>query len=492
MITASANGDTRGVAALAAAARSAASSFGALDDVAGLGVKLMADDAQRRRSVREETAALTLEAVPTGTELCIRLTDHSEPSTGAPATLLALVDAGLATAVETRIVDGSNVTEMRLPLPSHDRLVDTDALEVLSEEVPISDAPVAYMPLAAQHTAALTRCIYRCYGWSYPSPSMYYPDRIAAALEAGTRIGEVALDPSGEAVAHWGAVFLADGVVETGGTVTDPRFRRRGLANVLGDRLLERLLAMGVHGRLREPVLTHSATQAIALREGAVLVGVNLHAALPLQQVGITNGLLDERVSISVFYGPLTPLPPAVLHVPAVYVPIVKAVLARSEWGFDIAEPRGTVHSPTTTVATSSYDSVNRVGNIEVTQVGTDLVEVVDEVHTQLRRGGAEVVRVMLPLDQPATASAGAGLGSLGFAYAYLAPRFGQHGNVLFLQWLRTPDVDMSTWVYADPHVEQIARLIVGQIAELNQSATALRRREARRQQLLAALPTAD
>ena len=216
----------------------------------------MAEDAHRRRTVREETAELTLEASLVGTELCIRLLDHSEPATGAPTALLALVDAGLATAVETRLGDGANVSELRLPLPSHGRLVDAGTLEVLDDEVAITDAEVEFTELTPEHAAALTRCLYRCYGWSYPSPSMYYPDRIAAALEAGTRVGEVAVDANGEVAAHWGAVFLTDGVVETGGTVTDPRFRRRGLANVLGDRLLERLVAMGVHGRLREPVLT--------------------------------------------------------------------------------------------------------------------------------------------------------------------------------------------------------------------------------------------
>jgi GNAT superfamily N-acetyltransferase len=371
-------------------------------------------------------------------------------------------------------------------------LIDTDELEVLDAEVAVTDAEVEFTELTSEHAAALTRCLYRCYGWSYPSPSMYYPDRIAAALEAGTRIGEVAVDANGEVAAHWGAVFLTDGVVETGGTVTDPRFRRRGLANVLGDRLLERLVSMGVHGRLREPVMTHSATQAIALREGAVLMGINLQTALPLQQVGITDGVLDERLSISVFYGPLVPLHGATLHAPAIYTPILNEVLSKSEWGYRVADVRPASDIAAHSTVASSYDSVNRVGSIEVTEVGTDLVDVIDEVLNQLRRGGAEVVRAMLPLDQPATASIGAGLGSLGFAYAFLAPRYGRFGNVLFVQWLRNPEIDMSSWVFADPHVERVAGMIVAQVAELNRSAVALRRREARRQQLFAALPAAD
>ena len=74
-----------------------------------------------------------------------------------------------------------------------------------------------------------TRCIYRCYGWSYPYAEMYYPDRLAAAISEGTRNGGVAVDADGEVVAHCGWVEVAEGAVMVGAAVTDPRYRRRGL-----------------------------------------------------------------------------------------------------------------------------------------------------------------------------------------------------------------------------------------------------------------------
>ena len=48
--------------------------------------------------------------------------------------------------------------------------------------------------LTAADAPALTRCIYRCYGWSYPYAEMYYPDRLAAAISEGSRNGGVAVD----------------------------------------------------------------------------------------------------------------------------------------------------------------------------------------------------------------------------------------------------------------------------------------------------------
>ena len=252
----------------------------------------------------------------------------------------------------------------------------------------------------------------------------------------GERIGEVAVTEEGEVAAHWGAVFVAEGVVETGGTVTDPRFRRRGLANHLGERLLERLDATGVRGRMREPVMTHSATQHIALREGAHIVGVHLHDSAPLQQVGITEGVQSHRTSLTVMYGPLLPLQPAELHIPAIYEPILRTVLAPTDWPRTIAAARTSRTRSGPSVVGSRYDSLNRAGRIEVTRVGDDLVDAVDAALSALRGAGAEVVRVHLPANEPTLAAAGAGLGALGLAFASFVPEFGAYGDLLVLQWL--------------------------------------------------------
>ena len=54
------------------------------------------------------------------------------------------------------------------------------------------------------------------------------------------------------------------------------------------------------------------------------------------------------------------------------------------------------------------------------------------------------------------------------------------------------PMFDDSPWVYGDPSIETLAHLIMTQARELGDAATAMRRRQARRQQLFAALPTDD
>jgi len=482
--------DDVGVAVLAAAAGAVATAHEAPAEVAALAVRLAATDARRRCTVDHDSARLHLTSVVEGTELVLSLGDTGEPVTGPAPDLLALVDLGLVSGVDGGAEGTGNRVTVRIALPAHERLLDDTGLEVVAEDAPTSDVEVTLRPLEPADGPALTRCIYRCYGWTYPGVDLYYPDRIAAAVASGRRLGEVAVTPEGEVAAHWGAVVVTDGLVETGGTVTDPRFRGRGLANQSGDRLLERLTALGVRGRLREPVLSHAATQRIALREGATLVGVYLHVTAPLAQVGITDGLTSDRVSLTVMYRPLLPLSPATLWVPPAYEPLVRRILDAADWPRDLGGAHRSADVPAMSGLSSAYDALNRTGELVVRVVGTDLVDAVDEALGQLRRAGAEMVRVLLPATQPPLASMGAGLGALGLGFAALLPEFGDLGDVLVLQWLADTGVDASGWEYADESVEAFAALVLDQARDIDDQSVRRRRREAQRQQLLAALPT--
>ncbi|MFZ9629111.1 MAG: hypothetical protein ACO3C1_07135 [Ilumatobacteraceae bacterium] len=478
-----------GATTLAAAARAVAQGHGANGDVLALAVRLLADDARRRCASVPSTPLLGLDLAVDGTELVVTLTDAGEPVSGAAASVLALVESGLLTACDATSGIGGNSSEVRLPLPAHSRLLDGDTLEVMADEVPISDSPVTMRPLEPSDAASLTRCLYRCYGWTYPGADFYYPDRIAASIASGRRIGEVAVDEHGEVVAHWGAVMVTPGLAETGAALTDPRFRKRGIVNALGERLLERLERTGVRGRLREPVVTHTATQQIALREGAHLVGFLVAALNPIDQIGITDGVQAERVSMTVMWSPLAAMTPSTVWIPSSYEQIVRTVLEPTDWPIEIGETRGAPTCPPRTALGSSFDAHNRVGQVAVTEVGSDLVDAVDDALSQLQRAGAAAIHVALPASQAALARQGAGLYSLGLSFCTFVPDDGITGDRLTLQWLRDAEVGLESWRLASEHVERIAAMVVDQIRAAAADDTRLRRREARRQQLFAALP---
>ena len=488
--------DDVGISALAAGARAAMARSGGDGEGVGLVVRQLGTDARGRLRGGEEDSTLTLAIDVRGTELVVTLTDKGEPVTAPPDAVLPLLESGVATAAEARTDGIGNLTEVRFPLPTHHRMIDADSLEVVPDDAAPSAEPVTIRAMVPGDAAALTRAIYRCYGWSYPSAGMYYPERIAAALESGERIGEVAVTESGEIASHWGAIYLSPTVVETGGTVTDPRFRRRGLAKTLGDRLLERLIELEVVARIREPVMTHPATQEIALHEGATMIGAYLKLLHPMQQIGITDDSQSSRVSLLVAYSALRPLEPATLWIPSQYTAMAQIALEASDWPRVLAPASRAQPCPESTTISTVFDSGNRLGMVDVGIVGADLVDAVDNALHQMRRSGAEYVGVRLPANQPALATMAAGLVELGLGYAALIPAFrpatelNPGGDVLVTQWLIEPEIDTTGWVFANDSVESLVRTIVAQTEDVGNRGVHRQRRAAKRAQLFAALGT--
>lgn len=494
MYSVAAPADDAGIAVLSAAVRTWLQMRGGYGEGAGLVAYLLGADARSRLSKGVEENVLLLEIEERGTELIVVLRDKGEPVTAPPQGILPLLEQGIATSADARTDGEGNVTEVRFALPGHHELFNPEVM-VEGEDDDLSSEEVTIRALLPEDAAALTRTIYRCYGWTYPGQDLYFPERIAAAIKNGSRIGEVAVTESGEIAAHWGAVYLSPAVVETGGTVTDPRFRRRGLAKQLGDRLLERIESEGVTGRLREPVLTHPATQQIALNDGASIVGAYLHYAHPLQQVGITDGVVADRISLSVAYGPLQPLEPATIWVPQPFEHLAQMVLAQSDWPREFGSAYRGIQIPDTTVSAVSYDSGNRLGIIDVRIVGQNLIDCLDSSLDDLRRSGAEHIQVKLPANQPALHSLGAGLPEIGLAFGAFIPQLRafalddvDRGDVLVVQWLADAELDTGSWVFATEQVREIVLAITEQARQVANSGLVRRRQAARRAQLFAAL----
>jgi len=454
---------------LVAVARAVARTVDADPDAVGWIVRHLADDAVARTSVDREHSELTLVATTEGTELVIGLQDHGAPIAGPPS----LPSAGIAVHIEASIGDHANLSQARFGTGGHHDVLEHDGLDVVDDHAEQSTDELTIRELRADDALELSRIIYRCYGWSYPGSDLYYPERIAAAIADGRRIGQVAMTADGEMAAHWGAVVLATGVVETGSTVTDPRYRGRGLARQLDERLLVDLERLRIAGRVREPVLTHSATQHIALQEGADLVGMHLKTHTPMRQVGITDGVLAERVSLTVMYSPLSVLAEAQLWIPDAYRPLVEHLLAPTSWPRCVGErpdadavASSRLNGPATTLNTT-YDGFNHLGSITVSVIGPDLEDRVRRVSRDLQRSGAECIQLRLPAEAPTLAEYGQRLHELGFGFASLLPHFGEIGDLLTLQWLDDPRVDRSNWQFATDHVEAMAIMITEQMAAL-------------------------
>lgn len=494
MFELSARADADGIAVMVATMRTAVALLGGNGEGAGLVTKTVAEDAQTRLAGGEEDASIDLDARAAGTQMMLTVRDRGEPLLAPPPAVIALVREGLASSISVCGDGNGNVVEVRFALPAHHSVVAE--VERHDETSALSSEEVIIRELQPDDAGELAKAIYRSYGWSYPNADMYFPERITQSIISGKRIGEVAVTDSGMIAAHWGAVYLSPTCVETGGTVTDPRFRGRGLAKQLGERLLHRLQATNVVGRVREPVLTHPATQKMAIEEGATIVGAYPHIRHPIAQVGITDGVVHERDSLCVAFSALRPLTDAVLYVPKPYQAIAQRVLQQAQWprtlgsatdAAAVALESSIALQGITTQASVSYDSANHGGVIEVAALGADLIEYLDNSLADLRHSGAEYIAVHLPANDLVLEQLGAGLPALGLAYAALIPQYRAAtsntdvGDVLILQWLADADLHVSDWVFANDSVAEIVTGVARGITDLVHHEEELRRRAAHR-----------
>lgn len=489
MFELSARADADGIAVMVATMRTAVALLGGNGEGAGLVTKMIAEDAQTRLAGGEEDASIDLDARAVGTQMMLVVRDRGEPLLAPPPAVIALVREGLASSISVRSDVNGNVIEVHFALPAHHSVVAE--VERHDETSALSSEQVVIRELQPDDAGELAKAIYRSYGWSYPNADMYFPERITQSVISGKRIGEVAVTESGMIAAHWGAVYLSPTCVETGGTVTDPRFRGRGLAKQLGERLLHRLQATNVVGRVREPVLTHPATQKMAIEEGATIVGAYPHIRHPIAQVGITDGVVHERDSLCVAFSALRPLTDAVLYVPKPYREITQRVLTQARWPRALGSATDAtaveLESSSSTQASVTYDSTNHGGVIEVCALGVDLIEYLDSALADLRHSGAEYIAVYLPANDPVLEQLGAGLPALGLAYAATIPQYRAAasgpdvGDVLILQWLADTDLHVGDWVFANDAVAEIVTGVAQGITDLAHHEEELRRRAAHR-----------
>jgi len=140
------------------------------------------------------------------------------------------------------------------------------------------DISITIRPMRPKDSIDLARCVYRCYGYTYANPDVYFPDRVKELLESGLLISFIALNPDGEVIGHVSVrKEYADAPIgERGQAVVDPRYRGHGLLNKLIKTVVEHVTKRGMYGTYGEAVTVHTYSQKAALSMGAHETGVLL------------------------------------------------------------------------------------------------------------------------------------------------------------------------------------------------------------------------
>lgn len=293
---------------------------------------------------------------------------------------------------------------------------------------------------------ALIRCLYRCYGYTYPLSQMYDARHVRHALETGSMHSVVAVTPSGEVVGHAALVFAAPGdrAAEAGRLIVDPRYRGHQLAERMGVLRRHDAAALGIAGTYAKAVTNHTASQKNQLKLGGREVGCILGMApSSLQMEGGLSGPAAGRRSQVVYYTNVSLTPDATVSAPAHLAQFVTSAAERL--GVSRVVDGGLV-TPTTrhTHLRTEADGASGFAEIRLLALGADLATRVLHELASLSAMHVEFTALDVDASDPSAAWAITELERLGFAYAAWLPDHTASGDTIVLQRVAPSLVDFD------------------------------------------------
>ncbi|MHB8084906.1 MAG: GNAT family N-acetyltransferase [Dehalococcoidia bacterium] len=293
----------------------------------------------------------------------------------------------------------------------------------------------------------LSRCVYRCYGYTYANGDVYFPDRVRELLESGLLISHVALNPEGEVIGHLAIrkEHPDDRVGERGQAVVDPRYRGHGLLNKLLTAVIEHARGVGMYGTYSEGVTVHTFSQKAAIAAGGRETGILLgFTPATMFFKKIQEGERQQRQAIVLIYTRLNDEPWRDVYPPFHHEGIIRRIYETNSYRRNIrsaADVREPVELALSSLVDISVQAEAGRAFMHVTQYGADLEDLVKFRLRELCLRRVDCIYLDLPLSHPATQRFCANLEMLGFFFGGIIPEFSD-GDMLRLQYLNNVDVD--------------------------------------------------
>jgi len=342
-----------------------------------------------------------------------------------------------------------------------------DGVDVLPDDVERVSAQqsgeLVLREMVAGDVDGLIRCVYRCYGYSYPDDVMYKPSVLRRMLRTGMMKSVVAIGNAGEVVGHCSLTFAhpSDLVPEAGRLVVDPRYRGHQLAARLGKARNNVAVTLGLPGLWSECVTNHVASQRNLLALGGVETGLLIGAG-PSDVVmsGLAN-INDGRRALMPFYIPTASGESRVNHIPPEHVTTCELLATRlgiqRDWSVACRPLDGT------TALSVDVNLVSGVAFIRLTQIGADLVEVVGAELDALIAYELGAVHLDVPLADETAGAAIVALERHGFCWATWIPNEHPGTDVLRLQRVGEHLSDTSHVLCARSEGDQLRDWVVSE-----------------------------
>lgn len=450
--------------------------------VTGLG--LHADRASRVRVVIEEliTEARAREHFSSGSgnikvlismrdeTIKIKVRDHRIPvsrkqTAGLPSRRLAAIGFVDELHITTHGKQGNEAVCIVREDESESRTEIAAGAVAVEAELPVDEEAAAHVeirPMTGHDVHGLIRCVYRCYGYSFPEDDMYQPAALRRQLRSHVMRSVVAISGEGELIGH--AAMLFNGpevrVPEAGRLIVDPRFRGHRLAEKLAAARAQVARDLPVPGLWTECVTNHPASQLNFAAFGGVEMGLLIGADVPGVVMADLADPSHGRRSLIAMYMPIENIELDV-HLPARLVERVMQLADRC--GLARTAIVTEARAEGETELSGFVDDGAEVAYLSVVQLGSDLLDVVAAELERLIALDIAAVHIDIPLAEVGAPWAITSLESLSFFWASWIPGARDDGDVLRLQRVGERIVDVEHVVCARPEGEELRDWVVSE-----------------------------
>lgn len=341
---------------------------------------------------------------------------------------------------------GGNRVELIKQLPRtdvRDHLAEDEHHRTVRAPAASGNEPVEIRMMRPDESVALSRCVYRSYGYSYDWDDIYYPDHIRELQERGLMRSCVAVTPEDEFVGHLAMRLEHPGspVGEAGQAVVDPRFRGHHLFEKMKTFLVEEARRSGIYGLYSEATAVHPYSQKGNLKLGARETGFLLGYIPPsVSYKQIAEDRAQMRGSVALFYTRANEEPERSVYPPVKYQSVIRRIVELNGLRRAVGEAQKGREVASSEVRVEVHRDHN-IAFMRVIKPGEDLEELVRARLRELCLHRVDCVYADLPLSHPATQDSGERLSELGFLFGGVIPEARQDGDVLRLQYLNNVEI---------------------------------------------------
>jgi serine/threonine-protein kinase RsbW len=330
-----------------------------------------------------------------------------------------------------------------------------DIRESLPEQVPLNEQDVIQAHPQEVLTSRLmrpgeardlARVVYRCYGYSYACDFVYFPEKVASRLKAGTMVSFITLNKEQEIVGHLALNFHRPGarVAEAGQAVVDPRYRGHGIFKALKLKLKDYASDHSISGIYSEAVTVHPYSQKGNIALGAGEVGFLLgYSPGSVRFQNISEEEHVSRQSVAFMYLPVKDVPESPVHVPLSYGDLIRSIYANLGMERTVLdEPEEVPSLPRKGLLHLTFRPDHNQAWLSVDELGQDTFDALIQRKKKLRREGIQCIYIDLPLEFKGSADLAEKLHREEFFFGALIPHY-EKGDVLRLQHLN--NVELNT-----------------------------------------------